>query len=114
MAFTYNDTGHPLVRVSRLYTKLTLTVAPGAGGDPWGGRISADGRFVAFNSDADNLSVRDNDGVTNEFVEDLETRQITLVSRASGRNGSLPIRARSSTRSRPMGATSLSPTMLPA
>ena len=33
--------------------------------------ISGDGRFVAFESDADNLSTDDNNAVTNIFVRDL-------------------------------------------
>jgi TolB protein len=42
--------------------------------------ISANGRFVAFESDADNLGGADD---TNTFVHDLETRRTRLVSRNS-------------------------------
>lgn len=46
--------------------------------------ISADGRYVAFRSGADNLSTEDDDAVTNIFVRDLVAGTTTLVSRASG------------------------------
>ena len=49
--------------------------------------ISGDGRFVAFESDANNLSAEDNDGVRNIFVRDLVASTTTLVSRASGASG---------------------------
>ncbi len=49
--------------------------------------ISADGRFVAFSSEADNLSPDDADGVRDVFVRDLSTGVTTLVSRASGPAG---------------------------
>ena len=44
--------------------------------------ISADGRFVAFASEADNLSTED-DEQQNIFVRDLDTGTTTLVSRRS-------------------------------
>ena len=46
--------------------------------------ISADGRFVAFGSDADNLSVVDNNAVGNVFVRDMVTSVTTLVSQPTG------------------------------
>jgi Tol biopolymer transport system component len=53
--------------------------------------ISADGRFVAFQSDADNLSPDDDDPPTDRqndiFVRDLVANTTTLVSRASGASG---------------------------
>ena len=49
--------------------------------------ISADGRFVAFYSDADNLSSEDNNAVSNVFVRDTQAATTTLVSRASGASG---------------------------
>jgi Tol biopolymer transport system component len=49
--------------------------------------ISADGRFVAFDSDADNLSPDANAAFDNVFVRDLLTSTTTLVSRASGPGG---------------------------
>ncbi len=49
--------------------------------------LSADGRFVAFESGADNLSSSDDDSVTNIFVRDLQARNTTLVSRRSATDG---------------------------
>lgn len=45
--------------------------------------ISADGRYVAFTSSANNLSNDDQDRFTNVFVRDLVTNTTTLVSRQS-------------------------------
>jgi Tol biopolymer transport system component len=54
--------------------------------------VSADGRFVAFTSNADNLSTEDNDSVWNVFVRDTqppigELPNTILVSRATGPSG---------------------------
>ena len=57
---------------------------PNAGANP---SISADGRYVAFGSRADDLSAEDNDSVVNIFVRDLQTNTVTLVSRSSGTAG---------------------------
>ncbi len=42
--------------------------------------ISADGRFVAFESDASNLTSADNEGIYNIYRKDLETGDITCCS----------------------------------
>ena len=49
--------------------------------------ISADGRFVAFASEADNLSTEDLDDQQSVFVRDLDTGTTTLVSRQSAALG---------------------------
>jgi Tol biopolymer transport system component len=49
--------------------------------------ISADGRFVAFVSRAKNLSPAAKSGALEVFVRDMQTGQVTLVSRANGPNG---------------------------
>ena len=50
--------------------------------------ISADGRFVAFVSDATNLSTADtNDPFEDVYVRDLQTDTTTLVSRQSAADG---------------------------
>jgi Tol biopolymer transport system component len=49
--------------------------------------ISADGRYIAFVSDADNLSTADDDAVKNLFLRDTLTGTTTLVSRATGPDG---------------------------
>jgi Tol biopolymer transport system component len=62
--------------------------ADGASGP--GVAVSGDGRYVAFDSQADNLSTADDDSVTNVYVRDMETGETTLVSRNSagaGANG---------------------------
>lgn len=66
-------------------TELVSRSTAGAGGDAESllPSISADGRFVAFQSDADNLSGADDNGVTNIFVRDREKRKTILVSRTS-------------------------------
>ncbi len=63
--------------------------AGGAGGDANSSfaAISADGRYVGFHSDADNLSAADNNAFTNVFVRDLATNVSTLVSRQSAADG---------------------------
>ena len=49
--------------------------------------ISDDGRYVVFQSGANNLSPDDNNGVANVFVRDLVANTTTLVSRTPGANG---------------------------
>jgi Ca2+-binding RTX toxin-like protein len=54
-----------------------------ANGDSSNPAISPAGRFVAFESQADNLSAADDDAVVNIFVHDTATGVTTLVSQAS-------------------------------
>ena len=49
--------------------------------------ISADGRYVAFSSDADNLSASDDNAHLNVFVRDTATATTILVSRQSAGDG---------------------------
>jgi Tol biopolymer transport system component len=58
-----------------------------ADGDSGGGSLSADGRFAAFYSQADNLSSEDDNAVRNVFVRDLVAGTTTLVSRSAGAAG---------------------------
>ena len=51
--------------------------------------ISADGRHVAFDSRADNLSSEDVDTVGNVFVRDLVAGTTVLVSRTTGTGGAV-------------------------
>src|SRR5262245_55800673 len=55
----------------------------GVDGHSYGVAISANGRFVAFESEADNLSQDDNNQVTNIFVRDLKLNKTSLVSLSS-------------------------------
>jgi Tol biopolymer transport system component len=69
-----------------------LSRASGAAGAPgdgtsYGPSMSADGRFVAFESDADSLTGNDQPGVTDVYVRDLQDNTTTLVSRAGGATG---------------------------
>jgi hypothetical protein len=65
------------------------TGALGAGGDATSQdpSVSGNGLVVAFESDANNLSPDDDNGVQNIFVRDLVAGTTTLVSRASGPGG---------------------------
>jgi Tol biopolymer transport system component len=57
-------------------------------GDSYDPSISADGRYVAFTSEASNLVPGDTNGVADVFVRDLQTGAITRVSTdASGNQG---------------------------
>lgn len=49
--------------------------------------MSGGGRYVAFASEADNLSDEDDNRARNVFVRDLDSRLTILVSRASGASG---------------------------
>lgn len=60
---------------------------PGMDGGSTDASVSEDGRYVAFSSDADNLSDADNDTFGNVFVRDTVLNTTTLVSRASGEDG---------------------------
>lgn len=55
-----------------------------ADGSSHSSSVSADGRFVAFASQADNLSGEDDNGYTNVFVRDLQSGSTTYISRATG------------------------------
>jgi len=84
-----NNVVNVFLRDTQLGTTTLVSRADGpagAGGDDssFDPTISADGRFVAFESDADNLSADDNNNVTNVFVRDTQLGTTTLVSRADG------------------------------
>ena len=91
---TDDDNGVANIFVRDLVTNTTILVsrATGAGGAPANGgsnhpAISRDGRYVAFESDGDNLSGADDDAVRNLFVRDLVANTTVFVSRRSGANG---------------------------
>jgi Calx-beta domain-containing protein/VCBS repeat protein/WD40 repeat protein len=62
----------------------TGTTANGLSASP---AISADGRFVAYRSNATNLDSADTDTSADIYVRDLQTNTTTLASRATGANG---------------------------
>jgi Tol biopolymer transport system component len=72
-----------LILVSRA-TGVRGAAASEGGAGP---SVSGDGRFVTFQSRADNLSDEDDDAVINVYVRDLEAGTTTLVSRAGDANG---------------------------
>ncbi|MGH8984559.1 MAG: TolB family protein [Acidimicrobiia bacterium] len=77
--------GVPDVFVRDLQTDSTSRVSVDtAGGDPnaisFGPSISADGRYVAFRSDASDLVVGDGNGFPDMFVRDLQSGVTTRVS----------------------------------
>ena len=49
--------------------------------------LSADGRYVAFDSNGTNLSPDDTDTTTDTYIRDLQTNTTVLVSRAAGASG---------------------------
>lgn len=84
--------GAPLAGAAKDETFLVSLQSASDGGGAAGAisvvaSVSADGRFVAFQSDADNLSNADNDGFTNIFLRDTQTNGTTLVSRQSAADG---------------------------
>ncbi|HEU5063772.1 MAG TPA: hypothetical protein VFT79_11575 [Solirubrobacterales bacterium] len=82
---------HIYAREMKTGTVTLVSRADGAGGaaadgDSFEPSISADGRYVAFRSSAENLSAEDTDS-SDVFVRDLAAGTTTLVSRASGPAG---------------------------
>jgi Tol biopolymer transport system component len=61
------------------------------GGEPTRIAVSADGRYVAFASDADALSSEAHLDVTNIFRKDRATGEVLLVGRATGAGGAVPL-----------------------
>ena len=70
-----------------LVSRADGVAGAGAGDDSLAPSISDDGRYVAFESDADNLSPDDQNNVRNIFVRDTVAGTTVLVSRAGGQAG---------------------------
>lgn len=71
-------------RETGVATRVSVTTGGAqANGNSWEPAISADGRFVAFSSDATNLAGDDTNGVLDIFVYDRQTGTTTRVSIAS-------------------------------
>ena len=64
--------------------RVDVGATGGANGPSTRPRISGDGNFVVFQSDASNLVTGDTNGATDIFVRDLRTNAITRVSVAGG------------------------------
>lgn len=72
-----------VARTTILISVNSAGTGPGNGPSAFSS-ISADGRYVAFHSDASDLHADDPDTLTDIFVRDVQTGQTVLVSRASG------------------------------
>jgi Tol biopolymer transport system component len=90
-----NDSvGDVFVRDAVTGTTTLVSRATGAAGavgdgDSSNPSISADGRYIAFESDADNLDAASNDSFTDVFVRDTVANTTTLISRATGAAGTV-------------------------
>ncbi|HYF25401.1 MAG TPA: hypothetical protein VD931_06650 [Baekduia sp.] len=91
--------GRPDVFARHLQSGRTVLVSRAMGGDATaGGRssqpaISADGRYVAFESAAADLVPRDNNGISDVFVRDVvaaKTERVSVTSRERQQNKSVP------------------------
>ena len=95
---TADDNAHFNVFVRDTLTATTILVSrqsagdggDGADGQSVYGSMSADGRYVAFESSASNLAADDDNGARDIFVRDLQTNATTLVSRRSALSGNGP------------------------
>ncbi len=70
-----------------LVSRASTALGPKGNGGSFNPSISADGRRVAFRSEATNLNPEDTDPVPDIYVRDLQTSETILVSRASGATG---------------------------
>jgi Tol biopolymer transport system component len=89
-----DSVGDVFVRDAVTGTTTLVSRATGAAGavgdgDSSNPSISADGRYVAFESDADNLDAASNDSVTDIFVRDTVANTTTLISRVTGAAGAV-------------------------
>ena len=87
-----NGVGNVFVRDIAAATITLVSRATGVAGAPAGDSssnpdLSPSGRFVAFESSANNLSPDDRNAFINVFLRDLDESTTALVSRAGGANG---------------------------
>jgi TolB protein len=93
-----DDNAHVNIFVRDTVTATTIVISRqsaadgGDGGDAQSAyaSMSADGRYVAFESSASNLAADDDNGARDIFVRDLQTNVTTLVSRRSALSGNGP------------------------
>ena len=74
-------------RIDTLLVSRLGTFLAGADGDSANASTSPDGRYIAFESGADNLSTENNDSFTGIYLRDTVLGTTTFVSRASGATG---------------------------
>jgi Tol biopolymer transport system component len=87
-----DDTGHTELYLRNIDTNtttfLSLTSAEvRANGNSHDPAISANGRYIAFESDSDNVDPAATAGVENVYVRDVSAGTTTLASRANGATG---------------------------
>src|SRR5262249_8195466 len=87
-----HTTGDIFLRARQANTIPLVSRAGGAAGVKGNGTsshasVSADGRFVSFDSNSTNLDPADAVGIPGVFVRDLQTGTTTLASRAAGAGG---------------------------
>ncbi|MCB0218058.1 MAG: PD40 domain-containing protein, partial [Chrysiogenetes bacterium] len=73
-----------ILRDMRTTTTVIASGGGGSDGASFSPSISGDGRFVAFSSDADNLSDRDSNGRRDIYVFDRLNNMVELISATSG------------------------------
>jgi Tol biopolymer transport system component len=71
------------VYAHEIISRVSVDADVGGNGSSKSPTISADGRYIAFQSDADNLVPDDNNGFTDIFVYDRQTRKTRRVSVSS-------------------------------
>jgi Tol biopolymer transport system component len=86
-AFTNIFVRDLVTNTTTLVSRRTGPAGAGANDNSFQPDISGDGRYVVFQSDANNLSRADNNAFTNIFVRDLVANTTTLVSRRPGPGG---------------------------
>ncbi len=82
--------GFSLALTSIDYVSAKQSIRPGEAGNEGSSNasVSANGRYVAFNSSADNLSSKDlGPDERDIFMRDIRTKKTVLVSRPSGKRG---------------------------
>lgn len=72
-------------RLTQETTRVSVSSNSAEGnGNSWGGEFSADGRYVTFSSEADNLVPGDSNSNSDVFIRDCILKKTTRVSVASG------------------------------
>lgn len=84
VALTVFPAKNSIIQAAGTFTRVSVsTSSEGANAMSSRGEISADGRFVAFESEADNLVAGDVNGVGDVFLRDLQLGTTVLVSSAA-------------------------------
>ncbi len=76
--------GHSDVFVHDTLTHETIRISTGGDNDSYRSALSADGRYLVFDSLASNLISADNNAAVDIFLHDLQTKATIVVSKGSG------------------------------